>query len=133
MARIDLDATMDAIAATAVSGGATTRAYAIPEDNVEVPCMVVGYPDEINYDMTFRDGSDEATFPVWFLVGLVVDRAARKSLSDIIGSAPSIKAALDGNLGGVVQTARVERVRIETATVGSVQYLAARFDLNVVT
>lgn len=135
MGKIDLDATMDAIAASINAAYPNQRTYAWPSENVEVPCVVVGYPlpGTLVFDMTFRDGSDEATFPVWFITGLVNDRAARTLISDVLRGATGIKEALDGNLGGVVQTCRVADADVDRVLIGAVQYIAVRFDLEVVT
>jgi hypothetical protein len=133
MAKIDLDATMDAIAARIEAAGVTERAYSWPSASVSIPCAIVGYPTRIEFDLTFQDGSDELVFPIWFLVGKVSDKAARKKLSDILRGATGIKDALDGNLGGVVQTARVTDGTIETVSVSAIDYLSARFDLEVAT
>jgi len=135
MGAIDLDAVMEAIATELKNDGVTKRAYGYPAEEVEVPCAVVGYPlpGTLRFDMTFGRGADQATFPVWFLVGRVSTRAARKALADIIAGATGIKDALDGNLGGTVQTARVTECTVETVAIGSVSFLSARFDVEVAT
>ncbi len=131
MAAIVLGDVMDAIAATLLSGNVTKRAYAWPEEAVAVPCAVVGDPESIDFDATYGRGSDKATFPVWFLVGLVTGRASRDALSDIITGAAAVKNVLDGTLGGVVQTARVTDCQPDVVTVGGVSHLAGRFDVEV--
>jgi len=122
---------MDAIAA-AIPDAATERKYAWPQDTVSPPCAVVGYPEDIDFDLTYGRGADTATFPVWFIVGKVVERAARNKLSEVIAGANGIKDALDGNLGGVVQTLRVTRCRPVTLTIGGISLLAAEFSAEVI-
>jgi hypothetical protein len=131
MAAIDLDAVMDAIANELEADGVTQRTYAWPADSISVPCAVVGYPTRLDFDASFQRASDEAVFPIWFIVGAVAEKAARKALSDVITGATGIKNSLDGNLAGAVQTARVTDCVIETIDVGGVPYLSARFDLEV--
>lgn len=124
-------AVMDALAARILAAGVTTRAHAWPVGAVQPPCAIVGYPEEIEFDATFGRGSDRAVFPVWMVCGNVSDRTARDVLSGYITGATGIKDALDGNLGGVVQTARVTDCQIEKTTIGAVEYIAARFQIEV--
>lgn len=131
MAALQLAATMQAIADTIVSEGVTTRAYAWPSGQIQPPCAIVGYPEQIDFDATFGRGSDRAVFPVWMVCGNVSDRTARDVLSGYITGATGIKDALDGNLGGAVQTARVTDCQVEKTTIGAVEYISARFDIEV--
>lgn len=124
---------MDAIADTLVDAGVTDRAYPYPVQTVNVPCAVVGYPSKVTLDITFKEGGDEATFPVWFVVGDVMKKESRDALSAVLTGAGSIKAALDGDLGGVVSSARAVDIVIEQITIGGSDYLAAKIDLDVIT
>lgn len=126
----NLAAIMDAIAVQLLT--VTDRAYAWPVPDANVPCAVVGYPTNIDFDMTMGRGADEATFPVFFLVGATVDLAARDALSVIINGASGIKEALDGTLGGVVDSARVTDCKVEIVNVGAIPFLSAVFTLEVV-
>lgn len=130
-----LSTVMDAIASAILSGGAAPRAVAWPEESIDVPCAVVGYPEDIDFDVTFQTdlthGADEATFPVWFVVGEVTGKASRDALSANIAGATSVKALLDGTLSGAVQICNVARCRPDQVTIGGITYLAARYDLEV--
>lgn len=132
MAAIVLSTVMDAIASTAIAQGVTTRAYAYPAPNPIAPCMIVGYP-RITFDYTFKRGADEATFPIWFVVGKVIDKSARDQLSLIITGATGVKDKLDGDLTGAVQTCRVEGGDIEVVNIAGVEWLAFKFTLDVIT
>jgi len=133
MGAINLASVMDAIANTITEAGVTDRAYAWPVESVSPPCVVVGYPKELDFDVTFTRGSDRALFPVYVIVGKVSDRSARDVLSNVITGATGIKDALDGDLGGEVSTARVQDCQIEDVNVAGVAYLAAVFTLEVYT
>lgn len=123
---------MDALAARILAAGVTTRAHAWPVGAVQPPCAIVGYPEEIEFDTTFRRGSDRAVFPVWMVCGNVHDRSARDVLSAYIGDgARSVKAALEPNVGGAVQTARVTDCQIEKLPIGAVEYITAKFMIEV--
>lgn len=128
---------MDAIAAEmATDMVAGTRTYAFPTPNPIPPCAIVGYPTKLDYDFTFHaigsTGTIEATFPIWYVVARVLDTDARAKLSAVITGAPGVAESLGGNLGGAVQTANVSDCQVETITIGDVEYLSARFDLDVV-
>lgn len=135
MSAIALATTMDALAAKLVAGGVSSRVFAWPEEAVPAPAVVIGYPETIEFDMTFGRGSDKATFPIWFLAGKVIGRATRDAISAIVTGATATKNVLDGPLtvGANTASVRVTECRIETVTVGTVQYLAARFDTEVIT
>lgn len=136
MAALNLASTMDALAAKLVASSvAAKRVYAQPEESVAPPCVVIGYPDDIEYDQTFGRGSDRAEFPVWFLVGKVTGKASRDALSAVITGAASVKDVLDGALtvGANVATVRVTGAKPESIKFGDVEYLSARFDCEVVT
>lgn len=133
----DLTSCMDGIAAYAMSQGVTTRAYGYPHPSPTPPCLVVGYPTRLDFDLTFHTsgtvGRVMALFPLRFIVGLVVDKASRDALSVIISGAAGIKNLLDGSMGGsFLQTARVVDLRIEESTIGDARYLDALFDLEVI-
>jgi hypothetical protein len=135
MADFDLSAIMDAIAVRAGAALPTgTRMYAYPAADIAVPALVVAYPeDQIDFDITYGDGLNHAVFPVYVAVGQANDKAARDAISKYISSdgQRAIKAALDGTLGGVVQSAAVEGCTIAQLAIGALEYLAARFDLDV--
>lgn len=131
MAAIVLSTVMDAIATEISDAGIMDRVYAWPSDGVTVPCAVVGYPTAIDFDTTFGRGSDRAVFPVYVLVGRVADQNTRDVLSGIVTGATGIKDALDGTLGGAVQSARVTDMKVEAVTVQGVEFLSATFELEV--
>jgi hypothetical protein len=133
VAAINLAAVMDAIKNTAVSQGVIARAYEYPIPDPTPPCLIVGWPTKLDFDLTFKRGADEATFPVWFLVSKVMDRQARNALSAIITGATGIKDKLDGNLGGVVQSATVVNCKVTALTITGIDYLAAEFEMDVIT
>lgn len=131
MAQLDLGAVMDSIAALVQDSG--WRAYAWPSDSVSVPCAVVGYPENIDFDTTFVRGSDSAVIPLWFVVGRTSDRTARDEISRVITGANSIKETLDGDLSGAVQTARVTDCQVEEITIEGIKYISAKFLIEILT
>lgn len=124
---IDVPAILDALGAAlgTISG---LRVYDYPPDSVAVPAAVVGYPESVTYDATYRRGSDQCEVPVTVLVGKASDRASRDALTPYFAS---VKAAIDGNLGGVVADARVARADVAQITVGAVDYVGAVFTVEV--
>lgn len=131
-----LSTVIDAIAAELIADGVTTRASGYPISNPTPPCAIVGYPTKLDFDMTFHalgtTGKVDATFPVWFVVGKVMDKGARDALSAVITGAPGIKESLDGNLAGSVDICNVDDAQVQALTIADVEYLAVRFDVRVV-
>lgn len=129
---MEISAVMDAIATTIKAARVMDRVYEWPAESVSVPCAVVGYPeDDIEFDVTFGRGSDRAEFRLYLLVGKATERTARDRLSALIADATGIKGVIDGDLGGVVQTARMKTLRIEEVSIGGVAYLAAVAKIEV--
>jgi hypothetical protein len=129
---MSLTTIMDAIASAGASFTKTTYAY--PSRSIEAPCLVVGYPTLIDFDMTFKRGADKMTFPVWFVIGKGDDGAAtRDRLSTALLNVTGVKAVLDGNLGGTVSSARTTDATIEELAVSGVVYIVIKYDLEVIT
>jgi hypothetical protein len=126
----NLTAVMDGLAALASAAGLAPDVYAWPVDSITVPCVVVGYPSEILFDLTFQRGGDELTVPVWYVVGDTSTKDARDRLSTIVGDASSVKSALDG--AQAFGDVRVVSAAVERITVGSIAYLAVRFDAEII-
>lgn len=110
---------------------AGTRIYAFPADSVAVPALIVGYP-EINFDLTFRRGSDRMSLPVWLVVSDVSDRAARDALAAFVKGA-GVKSVLES---GAYPMSTLHTLRVETATpgqmtIGGIEYDAYRFDVDI--
>lgn len=124
---LDFNTTMDALGARllTISG---LRVYDFLADSVAPPAAVVALP-EITYDFTKGRGTDRVVFPVHVLISKVSDRASR----DKYGAyAVSVKAAVDGTLGGTVHTARVVSAIASIMSVAGTDYLAATFNVEVI-
>lgn len=129
---LDMKSIMDALGVRlATIAGLRVSDY-VPK-TVAVPAAIVGYPEEVTYDETYGGGADSTVIPVTVLVGTVTDRVARDDLATYIARAgtKSIKAAVDGNLGGAVHDARVAKVKVEAITFNGVEYLGATFRVEV--
>lgn len=128
---LDMGAAMDAIgqALLEVEG---LRVYPYNAESVAVPAAVVSLPS-VRFDETKARGVDRATYPVHVLISRVSDRTARDRLADYVEGvgAKSIKAALNGTLGGVVHHAEVVSADARTIQVGGVDYSAYTFSVEV--
>lgn len=131
---MNLAETMDDLseALATVSG---LRFYAWPNFAATPPCGIVGYPDQIDYDLTFQantghSSGDHAIFKVWLVVGDQVTRTARDSISKYVSSddAKSIKLAVESH---VDFTCQVKDCKIVNVNMGGNDYLAAEFQIEV--
>lgn len=103
-------------------------AYPFPVDAVSVPCAVVGYPVDLEYDLT--PSSHKVVLPVWRVVG-GSGIEARDAISDALADQGSVKDAIDGaHLWGDV---RVTEAHVEQVSIGAIAYPAIRFDCEVIT
>ncbi len=103
--------------------------------NLEPPAAVVQLPRSIDFDLTAGRGGDTYRLVVLLLAAKADARAAHLNLAKYLDAAgPSnIKEALDGDLGGAVDSARVTRVSgVGAYTFAAKDYLGAEFDIEVV-
>jgi hypothetical protein len=126
MAELTLSTVMDSLADQIAAADITQRVYAWPVESVTVPCAVVSYPTDIEFDQAFTRGSDKLLIPVYFLIGKVADRNSRDSLSEIITGMKVLDEDED-------TATRVTNARIEEVTVNNIAYLAAIFDCEIYT
>ena len=126
----NLTAVMDGLAALATTAAIAPQVYAYPVESATVPCIVVGYPTDIELDVTFQRGGDAVRLPVWYLAGKSNTADTRDRLSTILADASSVKSAFDGaqSFGDV----RVTDVGIEEITVAAIAYIAAKFTVEVI-
>lgn len=104
----------------------------IPED-VQPPAAVV-VPAGGAFDATMGRGSDDMVFEIRLAVSDAVTRAAQDALDAYLAGsgASSIKAAVDGNLGGAVHFARVAGWDgYGDVTIGGVSYYGVTFTVEV--
>lgn len=91
------------------------RASAFGKDFVDPPwAIVVPEPGEfIHFDSTLARGSDDLSVCIKVLVGAATDRVSQQNLNAYLATsgASSIKAAVDGDLGGAVHFATVRSAR----------------------
>lgn len=135
MSGLDLGATMDALATAMRTVPGVTRAYAWPVEDGAPGDAFVGYPrDPGELGITFTRGADHATFPVVVICGLLWDRATRDRVSMLIANADNdVMSRVDGDLGGVVQSADCPRFSIEPYRGrDGLDYLAVRFDVDII-
>jgi hypothetical protein len=127
-----LSAIMDALAA-ATPVALTTKVYPHPVATVIPPAIIVGYPTDIDYDQVYGRASDKLMFPLWAVFGAVSDLAARDELSEALSGSAEIKGAIEASttLRGLGCATRVTNAVPETVTIGGVQYISARFTVEV--
>lgn len=137
MGQMNLAGTMTAIANALKNGGVVARAWDWPNSVVQRGQAVVGYPEAVEFDVTFGRGLERATFPVWVIAGLANEERTRDELSRLISGATDVKDALESaSPGGVYSSLRVIDCRVETydATPDAEKrtyYVSARFDCEV--
>lgn len=117
----------------AVSG---LRVYPYNVDSVSAPSAIIGLPEEVTYDETFRRGADSAKLEVYVFVARIDQRTGSKALAAYLdgSGSKSVKAALDSS--DTVHYATCDVVRVAKATVeplqsGGIEYLGAVFTLEI--
>lgn len=134
MAALNLSAVMDALAAAMVAGGVSRNVHAWPTEAVQTGDGVVGYPEQVDFDLTFARGADRATFPVWVICGLPQLKATRDAVSALITSAAAVKTVLEAAApGSAYASLQVLDCRPEAyEPIGMPPQMAVRFDVDVI-
>jgi hypothetical protein len=130
---MDLGDVMDQVT-TQLDTIAGLRCFGYPPDNITPPAAIVTYPEEMLFDATYDRGADTITLPVIVAVGKVHDRATRNLIDAYCAGsgASSIKAVVEAGTYTAFDTVRVTRAEFDIVTIGSGDYLAAVFDLDVI-
>lgn len=105
-----------------------------PVDSITTPAAMVGYPDTIQYDVTYGRGADRMTIPLYVVVAKVSDAAAADQLdkfADGTGT-DSVKQVLESGTYTAFDFVVVTSVEFQVITVQAVDYLAAIFNLDIV-
>lgn len=110
------------------------RVYAYVPKTVAVPAAIVAWPEAVEYDATMGRGSDIFRIPVLVVVSDVTARNAPTRLGEYVNGsgAKSVKAVLEAHAPTNYDALRVKSARMEPMTVGTVDYLAATFDLDII-
>lgn len=117
---MDLSATMSALA---VASG-VKNAYGYPKQDVVPPAVIVDYPDRWDFDVTFGVSNADATYPVYYIVGKVIESTTAQKVSVAL---LALKTALEAaNL-----VIRVESATFPTVTIANIDYKAIRLDCRV--
>lgn len=111
------------------------RAYDTEPGQVSVPAAVV-IPGEpfVEYDLAMGDNADQLNFVVLVLVQRADDRTAQDALDGYLAGsgALSVKSAIEGTLGGVVNDASVSTaVGYGPYSYANVEYLGVKFNVSV--
>lgn len=96
------------------------RAYDYPAEKVQAPCIVVGYPEQLNLSLAFGNKGTSCTFPVYILAGKATDKNTRDALSEMLGKVKTALASLGGSIDADFQE----------VTVGGIPYVAAKIDID---
>jgi hypothetical protein len=122
---------------TALQSVTGLRAFDTIPDAIAPPAAIVGGPERIQWDLTFRRASDRYTIPVRIYVGRASERTAQDKLDGYLAGegSGSIKEAIeaDPTLGGAVETVRVTEARgYGIYPIGGVDYLGVEFLVDVI-
>jgi hypothetical protein len=110
------------------------RVFPYPPDSITPPSAIVAYPEEIQFDATYDRGADTLALPVIVAVGKVHDRNTRNLVADYCAGtgAKSVKAVVEAGTYTAFDTVRVDRAELDIVTIGSADYLAAIFNLDII-
>lgn len=130
---MDLNDVMDEIA-TQLDTISGLRVHDHPPGSVTPPAGIVSYPDRVDFDETYGRGMDRIrNLPVVVVVGKATDRTARTRINGYASAtgASSVKAVLEAGTYTSFSTIRVASVEFDVVTIGTIDYIAAMFALDI--
>jgi hypothetical protein len=115
----------------------TLNVYSAVSDSVMVPAAIVGIPQSIEYDYTFRSANLKMMIPVRVLAARIQEDYAQELLDAYISyegaSSIPLSLGLDTQLSATVQTSRVTEARnYGVYEVEGISYLGVEFMLEVI-
>lgn len=131
MGNYNVNTICEAIAAAITASPLGLRAHAYVPTQVSPPEAHV-HVETIEYDHSMGRGVDQLHFIVTILISGSSDRAGQQNLNKMMDKQGqhSFKAALQGNLGGVVQVCHVPRMRLYgPLNYMGIDYFGAEFEL----
>lgn len=98
------------------------------------PVALFGWPDEVQYDLTFARGCDGFTLPVLVIAGPTDSRANFALLGAYMSGTgtKSIKRALEASKYPSCDSVRVAKARVEEIQLSGRDMVAAVFDAEIV-
>lgn len=120
-AAMDMEATMQALA----EASGVAKAYGYPKPDVAPPALVVDYPSDWDFDVTFGVGNADAVYPVYYIVGKVIE-------ADTVRKIGAAVLALKASLEAASLVIRVVSASFPTVTIANVDYKAVRLDCRVI-
>lgn len=110
------------------------RVYRYPPKAVRPPVGIVAFPDDIDYNTSYKRGMDRLSIPIIIIVGDAYARASAAELIDYMAGsgAESIKAVIDGYAYTEADSVTVMTASTEIVTVAGHEYISAAFDVDVV-
>jgi hypothetical protein len=130
-----LTTVMNAIGSAVAGASGVDQSYTRPTEGIRPPCVVVGYPDELDFDQTFRNGVARAVFPVWVVLGLQQDESTHTALSSLATFAV-LEAVADDSTLTALGAVMVEGMTIEGWNIGTddrpLVHTALRFTVEVI-
>lgn len=111
------------------------RVYEWPASDVSPPCAMITYPGPGTYDLSYRRGADRTECGLVVLVGSPGELSTRDVITGYLdgSGAESVKATVDGDgTYASCDSVTVTGWDLEIMAVGSMDYLAAVFTLDIV-
>lgn len=126
-------ATVAAELADKIDGITGLRVYPYPPDALAAPAAIIGYPDSIDFDMTWGRGVDSMTIPVYLVVDRNWDRATYTRIADFTAGtgSSSLKALLQTKPNVAYSTARVRSISHSVIAVAGLEYWVATFLVDI--
>lgn len=108
--------------------------FAFPFEGPPVPCLIVAFPDPVDFLFVQGGKTQKAEFPIWFIVDKVGSAQARDLIDAAFSQIDDFQTVIeaDGTLGGAISDLELKDAKIEGVQIGGIDYQAIVFAVEVI-
>lgn len=109
------------------------KVFPYPPESVTPPCLIVSYPDEVEYDLTNGRGTDQVKgLVISAVVGKVTSLAARRKVMDLAqGGTGGIKSLIESQPFTAFDDIQIVTAQFDEVTIADVDYIAVTFSATI--
>lgn len=110
------------------------KIFRYPPESVTPPCLIISYPDQVNYDLTNGRGTDEILgLSITGVVGAVTSLAARRKVMDLAGGGSGgLKSLIESQSFSSCDDIQIESAQFDVVKITEVDYISVTFSATIV-
>lgn len=109
------------------------KIFPYPPESITPPCLIVSYPDQVEYDLTNGRGTDQVKgLVISAVVGKVTSLAARRKVMALAsGGTNGIKSLIESQPFPAFDDVQVTTAQFDEVTIADVDYITVTFTCDI--